>query len=95
MNSIQNEGYKNFCNMIINNKNLLEDETGQFLLWMGIYLNNINVVKYAFDNYNNVDIHKELSNKIYTTFLMLGINLLSENKNNLDDETHNYNNQIA
>ena len=94
MNSIQNEGYKNFCNMIINNKNLLEDETGQFLLWMGIYLNNINVVKYAFDNYNNVDIHKELSNKIYTTFLMLGINLLSENDNNLD-ETQNYNNQIA
>ena len=94
MDSIQNEGYKNFCNMIINNKNVLEDETGQFLLWMGIYLNNINVVKYAFDNYNNVDVSKELSNKIYTTFLMLGINLLSENKNNLD-ETQNYNNQIA
>ena len=53
MDSIQNEGYKIFCNMIINNKNVLEDETGQFLLWMGIYLNNINVVKYAFDNYNN------------------------------------------
>tara|TARA_Y100000996_G_scaffold403624_1_gene376786 strand:+ start:1563 stop:1850 length:288 start_codon:yes stop_codon:yes gene_type:complete len=95
MDSIQNEGYKNFCNMIINNKNVLEDETGQFLLWMGIYLNNINVVKYAFDNYNNVDVSKELSNKIYTTFLMLGINLLSDtNKNNLD-ETQNYNNQIA
>ena len=95
MDSIQNEGYKNFCNMIINNKNVLEDETGQFLLWMGIYLNNINVVKYAFDNYNNVDVSKELSNKIYTTFLMLGINLLSDtNKNNLD-EKKNYNNQIA
>ena len=95
MDSIQNEGYKNFCNMIINNKNLLEDETGQFLLWMGIYLNNTSVVTYAFDNYSNVDVSKELSNKIYTTFLMLGINLLSDtNKNNLD-ETQNYNNQIA
>ena len=78
MNTIQNIDYKNFCNMIIQNNNILRDETGQFLLWMGIYLGNVEVVKYSLNNYN-VNPGIEISNKIYTTFVLLGIDLFSNN----------------